>query len=53
MAKKIHCMMCGKEWLHPDALPEQEFYLCFDCSRFWLFNYLRRLKAGIISWWRG
>ena len=52
MTKKIHCMMCGEEWLHPDALPEQEFYLCSDCSRFWLTDYLRRLKARIIGWWR-
>jgi hypothetical protein len=42
-------MLCGKEKYHPETLPEQEFYLCGDCSRFWLTDYLRRLKSRIIA----
>jgi hypothetical protein len=42
-------MLCGKETLNPDAYPGQEFYLCSDCSAFWLADYLRRLKARILS----
>jgi hypothetical protein len=52
MAKRLTCMMCGKEGEYPQE-SNQEFYLCFDCSRFWLTDYLRRLKARIARWWRG
>jgi hypothetical protein len=52
MGHKLHCMMCGKEKVFHDVQPEQEFYLCFDCSKFWLTDYLRRLKARIVGWWR-
>jgi hypothetical protein len=53
---KLSCMLCGKERLDPDAPSSQEFYLCSDCSTFWLRDYLRRLKARILSvlpWKRG
>jgi hypothetical protein len=53
---KLNCILCGKETLNPDAYPSQEFYLCSDCSAFWLADYLRRLEARILSifpWKRG
>lgn len=53
---RVSCMLCGKESLDPDAHPSQDFYLCSDCSRFWLADYLRLLKARILSvlpWKRG
>jgi len=45
-------MMCGKEKFFDDVPSNQEFYLCFDCSKFWLTDYLQRLKARIVGWWR-
>jgi hypothetical protein len=39
---KLRCMLCGKEKLDPEAHPSQEFYLCLDCSTFWLTDHLRR-----------
>ncbi len=51
MAKRLTCMLCGKEGEYPEDL-RQEFYLCGDCTKFWLFDYLRRLKARIAGWWR-
>jgi hypothetical protein len=52
VSEKIHCMLCGKEWLHPDPAPCQEFYLCADCTKFWLADYLRRLKSRVAGWLR-
>jgi hypothetical protein len=43
-------MMCGKEKYQPDALIEQEFYLCGDCTGFWLTDYLRRLRSRLAAW---
>lgn len=49
MFLKVHCIVCGKEF-RPQEL-NQEFYLCSECSTFWLSDYLRRLKARIVGWW--
>jgi hypothetical protein len=49
MGHKLHCMMCGREKFDPEALPEQEFYLCWDCAKFWFADYLRRLKARFFA----
>jgi hypothetical protein len=46
-------MLCGKEKLDPEAHPDQEFYLCWDCSRFWLGDYLRRVRVRIAHWLHG
>jgi hypothetical protein len=50
---KLHCMLCGKEKLEPEARPEQEFYLCWDCARFWPIDYVRRVRASIADWLHG
>jgi hypothetical protein len=42
-------MLCGKEKFDPEAAHLQEFYLCGDCTRFWLTDYLRRLKSRVIA----
>jgi hypothetical protein len=50
MGKTRHCMLCGKEKFHPGDLHEpQEFYLCGNCTQFWLTDYLRRLKSRVIT----
>ena len=51
MGKKLHCMLCGKEKFHDEALPEQEFYLCWNCSMFWFADSLRRFGARVSAWW--
>jgi hypothetical protein len=45
-------MLCGKEKFDPEARPEQEFYLCWDCARFWLADYLRRVRMRIAASFR-
>jgi hypothetical protein len=49
MGHKLHCMMCGREKFDPETVPEQEFYLCWDCAKFWFADYLRRLKARFFA----
>ena len=46
-------MLCGKEKLDPEAHPAQEFYLCWDCSRFCLSGYLGRLNVRFADWLHG
>jgi hypothetical protein len=41
-------MLCGKEKFDPEAVYQQEFYLCGNCTMFWLTDYMRRIKSRVI-----
>jgi hypothetical protein len=48
-------MLCGKEKHDPESVYGQDFYLCWNCSLFWLADYTRRLKsrlAAMLPWRR-
>ena len=49
MGNTVHCMLCGKKGYLAEPAPQQEFYLCGDCTRFWLADYWRRLKSGLVA----
>ena len=51
VSKKHLCLMCGKEWtvLEPAV---QTYFLCRDCTGFWLTDYFRRLRFRIAGWLR-
>jgi hypothetical protein len=39
----------GKEKFEPEALHEQEFYLCRNSTVFWFTDYMRRLRSRVIT----
>ena len=49
VGKTVHCMLCGREKYDPDTVYGQDFYLCWNCTVFWLTDYLRRLKSRLVA----
>jgi hypothetical protein len=48
MGHKLHCMMCGREKFDPEANPEREFYLCWDCAKFWFADLSQAAQGALL-----